>query len=142
MYAIEWPFLALEHDRERARGRVRDRIAPLLRGQEGFGGLLVLVLGGIESTRYDRQTDRSLRFDCCRVGCVALWEDEVGMLGAEEELTGPLRGELGMAVLQPERRRRYGVAYRDLPREPARRWRYGEPLRRRSFSSRTSRKLA
>ncbi|MDP9439384.1 MAG: hypothetical protein M3P49_11665 [Actinomycetota bacterium] len=115
MYAIEWPYLALDHDRERVQGRVRNRLVPLLRDRAGFRGLLVLVRGGIESTRYDPQTGKSLRFDCCGVRCLALWDEEVGMLRAEEDLTGPLRNELGRAVLRPERRARYEVVYRVLP---------------------------
>ena len=118
LYAIEWPFLALDYDRERAQGRVRNRLAPLLRGRAGFWGLLVLVRGGIESTRHDRQTGKSLRFDCCQVRCLALWGDRAGMLRAEDELSGLFREELGRAVLEPERRVRYEVVYRALPREP------------------------
>lgn len=72
LYAIEWPSLALEYDRERAQGKVRNRLAPLLKNRAGFRALLVLARGGIESTRYDRQTGKSLRFDCCRVRCLAL----------------------------------------------------------------------
>ncbi len=118
LYAIEWPFLALEYDRERAQGRVRNRLVPLLRGRAGFRALLVLVRGGIEYTRYDRQTGKSLSFACCQVRCLALWGDKAGMLRAEDELSGLLREELGRAMLEPERRRRYEVVYWALPREP------------------------
>ncbi len=117
LYAIEWPFLALDQDRERAQGRVRDRLLPLLRDRAGFRELLVLVRGDIESTHYNQQTGRSLRFDCCQVRCLALWDEEAGMLRAEEDLTGPFRDELGRAVLRPERRSRYEVVHRALPVE-------------------------
>ncbi len=75
----------------------------------------MLVRGGIEYTHYDRQTGKSLRFDCCEVRCLALWDEEVGMLRAEADLTGPFRNELGRAVLRLERRTRYEVVYRTLP---------------------------
>ncbi len=117
LYAIEWPFLALDHDRERAQGRVRNRLVPLLRDRAGFRGLLVLVRGGIEYNHYDQQTGKSLSFDCCGLRCLALWDEQAGMLRAEEDLTGPFRDELGRAVLRPERRSRYEVVYRALPGE-------------------------
>lgn len=98
------------------RGKVRDRLIPLLRDLAGFRGLLVMVRGGAKLSRYDRETGESVSFDCCQVNCLALWNDEAGMLRAT--LTNPFRtfrDELGGAVVQVERKSRYEVVYCALP---------------------------
>ncbi len=118
LYAIEWPFLALD-DREMVRGKVRDRLTPLLRDLAGFRGLLVMVRGGTKLSRYDRRTGESVSFDCCRVNYLALWNDEAGMLRAAS-LTNSFRtlcDELGEAVVRVERKSRYEVVYCALPEE-------------------------
>lgn len=118
MHAVEWPFLALDDDRKMVRAKVRDRLIPLLRDLAGFRGLLVMVRGGTKLSRYDRETGESVSFDCCRVNCLALWDDETGMLRAT--LTNPFRTlceELGGAVVQVERKSLHEVVYCALPEE-------------------------